>query len=195
MRFKDFCIIILVALAIVLFWAFLNERQKGNMKDKIISRLEDENDELKKAYLDLLQRYLILHKDTTPDILEELEKLKDQFVELNKDVHIELKSVILHMDNGNGAKAVKDLAKIVENILWDKAQEAQSFQKKPPLAQLLEHAKKCSWITPHEQAYGELIKEIRNKEAHELNVQIEPHRLGLAIFSGIQIIYSLTKTV
>lgn len=194
MKAKDIGIAILILLVIAGIWLFVNEKKKNNLLEKVVDRLTNENESLKKSYLDLLQRYLIIQKETAPDILEELEKLKDQFVTLNKDVHIELKSVIQHMDNGNGAKAVKDLAKIIENILKEKVLQDQSFKKKPMLANLLEHAKNCNWINPQEHAYGELLREIRNKESHELNVQVEPHRIGLAIFSGIQIIYSLSQT-
>jgi len=83
------------------------------------------------------------------------------------------------------------LAKIVENKLKDKAKNDQTFKKKPMLHNLLEHAFNCQWISSSQFENGLLLKEIRNKESHELAVREEPLKIGMAIFTGIDIIYSL----
>ncbi len=182
MRSRDIIIIALIAIILVLGWFFFNEMKKNELKEKMIRRLTDENDELKKGYLDLLQKHLLLSENTPKDIIADIERLKDQVVNLSKDVHIELGSVIDNVRNNNGAKAVRELGKIIENVLKEKAIKDESFKKTPSLFNLLEYAKNCHWIKPNIHAYGELIREIRNKESHDLNVQIEPHKIGLAIF-------------
>ena len=192
-RVKDLIIVILIIMVAIFAWAFINEQKRNELKDKAIRRLTDENDELKKAYLDLLQQYLLISENTPKDVIADIERLKEQAINLPKDVHIELGSVIDNVRNNNGAKAVRELGKIIENVLKEKAIKDENFKKKPTLGNLLEHAKNCSWIKPHVHAYVELIKEIRNQESHELNVQIEPHKVGLAIYAGIDIIYTLNQ--
>lgn len=192
-RIIDILIVFLVALILIALWFFIKEREKNDLKDKIIRRLTNENDELKSAYLDLLQEHLLLSENTPQEVIKDIERLKAQAVELSKDVHIELSSVIDNVRNKKGVKAVRELGKIIENLLKEKATKDQSFKKKPTLSNLLEHAKNCLWIKPNELAYAELVREIRNKESHELNVQIEPHKIGLAIYAGLDIIYTLRK--
>ena len=194
-RVKDLIIVVLIIIIALLGWAFINERMKNELKDKAIRRLTDENDELKKGYLDLLQKHLLLSENTPKEVIADIERLKDQVVNLSKDVHIELGSVIDNVRNRNGVKAVRELGKIIENVLKEKAANDANFKKKPTLFNLLVHAKICNWIKPHVQAYVELIREIRNKESHELNVQVEPHKIGLAIYAGIDIIFSLNALI
>ena len=61
----------------------------------------------------------------------------------------------------------------------------------PMLHNLLEFAKNANLITVRQYENGMLLKDIRNKESHELVVLEETKNLGLCIFSGIDIIYSL----
>lgn len=192
-RFKDVLIVFLVITVGILIWLFITETQKGKLKDLALRRLTDENDELKKAYLDLLQAYLLLSENTPQEIIKDIERLKQQAVELSKDVHIELSSVIDNVRDNKGVKAVRELGKIIENLLAEKAKADANFKKKPTLGNLLEHAKTCLWIKPNEAAYAALLHEIRNKESHELNVQYESHKIGLAIYAGIDIIYNVCR--
>jgi hypothetical protein len=192
-RVQDVIIVVLIMLVIVFAWFFISEQKKNELKDKAIRRLTDENDELKSAYLDLLQEYLLLSENTPQEIIADIERLKHEAVKLSKDVHIELGSVIDNVRDKKGVKAVRELGKIIENVLKEKALADANFKKKPTLGNLLEHAKNCMWINPNEHAYAELIKEIRNKESHELNVQVESHKVGLAIYVGIDILFTLHK--
>lgn len=189
---KDVLIALLFITIGALFWWAISENRKNTLKDKIIRRLTNENDEIRKGYLDLLQRFLILKGETAPDILEELEKLKESLSTLNKDAHIALGNVIGLVNDGYYETAVRDLAKIIENILKEKIDVDASFKKKRDLFNFLQHAKECKWIKPHEHAYADLIRLMRNNDSHEWNVKEEPHKIGLAIFAGIEIVYSLT---
>ncbi len=193
MRIKDYLIVVTIVLVILLFWIVLDEKRKSRLKDKVIERLTDENEEIKRAYLDLFQQYLLLEENTPNEIVAELEKLKIQADSLGKDAHIELSSVIENVRSGKGEKAVRELAKIIEQALKDKAKKDSAFKAKPTLCNLLDYAKNCSWINPIEHAYAHLIRDIRNRESHELNVQEPSYKVGLAIFAGIQILYSLQQ--
>ena len=83
------------------------------------------------------------------------------------------------------------MAKIIENKLKEKATKDKSFKGKLMLHNLLEYAKKCSWITLGQFENAMLLKVIRNKESHELAVQVETKNIGLSIFAGIDLIYTL----
>lgn len=181
----------LIILGVVLIWLFIDEKRKGELLEKANRRLKNENDELKKAYLDLLQEYLLLSESTPQEIIADIERLKQQAVELSKDVHIELGSVIDNVRDKKGVKAVRELGKIIEHVLKEKASQDANFKKKPTLSNLLQYAKDCKWINPNEHAYAELIREIRNKESHEVNPQVDSHKVGLAIYVGIDIIFTL----
>lgn len=139
----------------------------------------------------MLEEHLKSQEKIAPDIVEELTKLKNQINHLETEIHIELGSVIELVNRGEGVRAVKNLAKIIENKLKSKVKNESNFNKKPTLNNLLNHAKELGWIKPHEHAFAELLRFIRNKESHELAVKEENHRVGLAIFSGIEIIYTL----
>jgi len=191
MKIKNFIIILLSALAIVFLWLFLSEREKARRKDDLIDKLSEENSALKKGYLSLLEKYLTTQNKISPDVIVELQRLKSKIDRLETEVHIELNSVIKLVEQGQGVKGIKDLAKIVENKLKDKAKNDQTFKKKPMLHNLLEHAFNCQWISSSQFENGLLLKEIRNKESHELAVREEPLKIGMAIFTGIDIIYSL----
>jgi hypothetical protein len=191
MKIKDVIIAGLVIAVLVLLWLFINEKRKAELLDKATKKLSEENESLKIGYLNLLEKYLKTQEKVGPDVIEELQKLKTDIDHLETSIHVELDSVIDHVNSGKGTKAVKDLAKIVENQLKEKAANDSSFTKNPTLNNLLEHAKNCNWIKPHEHAFGHLLRGIRNQESHELAVQESEYRIGLAIFSGIEIIYSL----
>lgn len=189
---KDILIGFLILIVLLLFWWLINEKTINALKDRTIRRLTNENDEIRKAYLDLLQRFMLLHNHANPDILKELEKLKELTVNLDREVHLAIDKVISLINDGHYEVAIRDLGKIIENILKEKIKSDNSFKKKHDLKHYLEHAKECQWIKTHEHSFGELIRVIRNKDSHELNVEIKPHQFGLAVFAGIEIIYSLS---
>lgn len=171
---------------------FLHEKTMNALKDRTIRRLTNENDEIRKAYLDLLQRFMLLHNHANPDILKELEKLKELTVNLDREIHLAIDKVISLINDGHYEVAIRDLGKIIENILKAKVKEDVSFKKKHSLKNYLEHALECKWIKTHEHGFAELIRIIRNEDSHELNAKIEPHQFGLAVFAGIEIIYKLS---
>jgi hypothetical protein len=191
MKHKDIVIVFSLAIILLLVWIIIEEKQRNSLKDKIIRRLTDENNLIRNAYLDLLQQHLLLHEETPSEIIKDLESLKTKVIDLSRETHIELGSVIDNVRNGKGVKAVRELGKIIEHSLKLKVNQDQQFKKKPTLCNLLEHAKNCNLIKPNEHAYAELIREIRNKESHELNVEEKPHRIGLAIYAGIEIMYAI----
>lgn len=190
---KDAALGLMLLIIIALFWWLINEKTKSALKDRTIRHLTDEKDEIRRAYLDLLQRFMLLNNNPSPDVLKELERLKELTVNLDREVHLAIDKVISLINDGHYEVAIRDLAKIIENILEPRIKQDVTFKKKHDLKNYLEHAKDGKWIKAHEHSFGELLRIIRNKDSHELNVEINPHQFGLAVFAGIEIIYSLSS--
>lgn len=191
MKAKDIIYVGFAAIILILLWLFIDEKEKGKRKDDIIDTLTKENHEIKIAYINLLQEHMKNLEGVKPSVFSELNQLKENIDQLDTATHIELNSVISLVNDNKGAKAVKDLAKIVEVKLKEKVLSDESFKKKPMLYNLLEHAKKCDWINARMFENGQLLKDIRNEESHELAVKISSLQLGMAIFGGVEILYSV----
>lgn len=173
-------------------FAFGNEKIKNKKKDRENNDLKNENERLKNGYLTLLEKYLLTQNSIEPSVITELQDLKMNIDQLETKVHIELDSVIKQVNNGEGPKAIKDLAKIVENKLKEKVNNDDTFTGKPMLHNLLEHAKKRCWISSGQFENGMLLKNIRNKESHELAVNITTREIGMSIYIGVDIIYAIS---
>ena len=193
MKVKNAVTIVVSIFVLVLIWLFINEREKAKRKDMIIDRLKDENKQLKIAYLELLEKLLKESGDIEPNVLEELHRLKSDIDEIETAIHVELESVIKRISEGEGTKAVKDLAKIVENVLKEKAIMDETFKKKPMLHNLLEYAKDSGLICLRMYENGMKLKDLRNIECHELAPSCSKLEIGMSIFTGIEIINAVKK--
>ncbi len=193
MKFKSLIIIVFLGLILLILWLFIDERNKSKRLSLLINKMKNENDKLKKSYFVLLEEFLKIQGNVGPDIITELKKLKSYPDNLTVDVHYEIDSVIKLIREGDGVKAVKDLAKIIETKLREKTSNDEKFNKQPKLHFLLEHAKNCGWIKQRSFENGMLLKQIRNEESHQLAVKKELYEIGMAIFGGIEIIYEINN--
>ena len=188
---SDIFLLLVIIILLLVLGMFISEKEKNKRSDRIIEILTKENKRLKQAYLSLLEKYLLKIENFPPDSIVELQRLKAKTDHLDKDVHYELDTVISLVNSGHGVKAVRDLAKIVENKLKEKAENDSDFKKKPTLSNLLDFAHHSKWIKQRHFENGQLLREIRNQESHELAVKLDSLQIGLAIFSGIEILYSI----
>lgn len=191
MKAKNMVLIIVSVIALLAIWLFITEREKAKRKDDIIDKLSKENESLKIGYLELLENFLREEGKVGKDVIDELQRLKQEIDHLDTEVHIELESVISSVNSGEGTKAVKDLAKIVECKLKEKVENDSTFKKPKMLHNLLEHAKDCKWISNRQFENGMKLKEIRNEESHTLAPKVEKKEIGLCLYAGIDIIYAL----
>jgi len=193
MKAKDYIIIILLIFSLLVTWVLLDERQRAKRKDEIIDKLRKENDELKKAYLSLLEEHLRKQPDLEPSVLRELQKLKSEIDELDSPTHLELDSVVRHVVQKEYSKAVRDLAKILEVVLRKKINNDVSSKRQQNFHSLIEYARNCKWITDQEFHNLQQLKDVRNKESHELAVVIHPIDAGLMVFAGIKTLYTVSR--
>lgn len=193
MKSKNILLGIAGLIALILLWAFLDEKSKSKRKDKVIDQLTKENNELKSAYLKLLEEFLKAQKEIEPSVLRELNRVKAEIDELDTATHIELESVIRHVSMKEYAKSIRDLAKILEVKLKEKVADNTDFKKQPKLHFLLEHAHSAKWINDQDYYNSLQLKTVRNKESHELAVNIKPLDAGLLVFAGIKVLYAVAR--
>lgn len=191
MRGKDILYLIIAVFGLIIAWLVNDKFKKAKKADRIIKRLRKDNHDTKKAYLGLFEKYLKSQQNVDVGIITELQKLQKSIDTLDFEVHIELESVITNLNEGKTTEAVRVLAKVVESKLKEKASKDESFKGKPMLHSLLTYAKQCNWITSRQFENALLLKDLRNKESHELDVLEDTKTIGLSIFSGIDLIYTI----
>lgn len=182
-----------VLITLLFAWYFISNEERHKRKDEVIKKLRDENYEIKMAYFNLLHKYLSEIKNLPSEVLTELNKLKNDIDHLDLDTHLELNETIKLVTEGKESKAIRELAKIVENKLKEKVVQDKEFNKKPMLNNLLVYAKEKGLINSRQFENCDLLRSIRNQESHELAVQVDRCHFGIAVLTGIEIIYSISK--
>lgn len=186
MKEKNVIIIGLAFVAGILTYFLIEDQIKLNKKDYRIKELE--KDRLK------LIKDSLADSALSDEVKSQILKLINEYKNINKDVSNELISTLSLVEIGQNEKAIKDLAKIVENILNEKfnnEEKFKNFKKYIPLAQLIEHAKEIKLFTPKEYNASCILKEFRNEESHELNVKYGTNWQMIGLLGGIEIILKL----
>ena len=110
MKGKDIAIGVLTIIAGVLILLLIDEQNRSKKKDLKIKGLRKQNK-------DLLTRTLKEKEQIPEDIKSQLIKLIDQYEGVEENVCNELIGVLALIEIGQEVKAIKDLAKIIENLL------------------------------------------------------------------------------
>lgn len=193
MKIKHIAIATLAMLVLVLLWIVLDEEERGKRKDAIIAQLKRENHELKRAYFSLLEKLLSERPQTEPSVLRELKRVRDEIDELDTATHLEIDSAMRHVAANEYAKAVRDIAKILEVKLKEAVQEEDKPLKRQTLQHALEIARSQNVISAQDFENIVHLKAVRNQESHELAVHIEPRDAGLLMFAAIKVMYKVAR--
>jgi hypothetical protein len=78
MKAKNIIYALGAIVVLLVLWLFINEQEKSKRKDAVIAKLIQENNQLKSAYLALLEKYLLSTNSAEPSIIKELNKLKSE---------------------------------------------------------------------------------------------------------------------
>tara|TARA_B100001115_G_scaffold182173_1_gene177844 strand:+ start:574 stop:1143 length:570 start_codon:yes stop_codon:yes gene_type:complete len=186
MKGKDIAIGVLTIIAGVLILLLIDEQNRSKKKDLKIKGLRKQNK-------DLLTRTLKEKEQIPEDIKSQLIKLIDQYEGVEENVCNELIGVLALIEIGQEVKAIKDLAKIIENLLKEKYKEEKPFKGKKfiPLAKLIEYAKSKSFFNDREYNTACILRDFRNEESHQLNVNDSRNMTTLALIGGIELIVRL----
>jgi len=194
MKTEDWILALTAGLVIYL----LNEKNKdtnrilnlSNQNNRLINfanNTKNQNSLLQQLNNEL--RNTVETKEDLPlEIKRNLKKLISDFDKLDKNIAQELISVSSLIEIDEKPKALFSLAKIIENLLKKVFKEKLNFNK------LIDKAKEQKLITAEECHFVHGIREIRNKEGHEINVKVESYLTASSFMIGIGII-SKIKTI
>jgi hypothetical protein len=155
--------------------------QLANKSNRLLGIAEQQNNRLNQLNLEL--KKTIESKESLPDeIKTNLGKLISDFDKLDKNISAELISISSLIEIDEKPKALFTLAKIIENLLKKIYKEKLNFNK------LIDKAKEQKLITAEECHFVHGIREIRNKEGHEMNVKVESYLTASSFMIGIGII-------
>ena len=183
---KNAVIIGLSLIAGILIFVLIEDKKKLNANKKRIDDLELDR-------LKLIQESL-KNSNLTNEVKNQISKLITDYENLDENVTNELISILSLIEINQEEKAIKDLAKIVENILFDKFKKEEEFKKFKtfiPLANLIEYAKKIKLFNKKEYNASCILREIRNEESHKLNLKYGSNWQMIGLLGGIEIIFKL----
>jgi hypothetical protein len=158
-----------------------SNNQLANKSNRLVGIAEQQKNRLNQLNLEL--KKTIESKENLPDeIKTNLGKLISDFDKLDKNISAELISISSLIEIDEKPKALFTLAKIIENLLKKIYKEKLNFNK------LIDKAKEQKLITAEECHFVHGIREIRNKEGHEMNVKVESYLTASSFMIGIGII-------
>lgn len=191
MKTEDWILALTAGLVIYL----LNEKKKdtntilnlSNQNTQLIDFSKNQNLRLQQLNTEL--RKTVERKENLPsEIKNDLKKLIIDFDKLDKNIAEELISISSLIEINEKPKALFSLAKIIESLLKRIFNEKLNFNK------LIDKAKEQKLITSEECHFVHGIRELRNKEGHEINVKVENYLTASSFMIGIGII-SKIKTI
>ncbi|HMQ77543.1 MAG TPA: hypothetical protein PKE21_15485 [Flavobacteriales bacterium] len=136
-----------------------------------------------------------LNKELRDMLLELIEKVKRG----DQNIAQELASIVSLINVNEETSAMVKLTKVVEKLLKEiygkderVAEIAKTHgRKRPTLADLLERAKESRLLDQEDYHLLSVLKSIRNKEAHEVNIEKEPSRIIASLIAGIRFVFTL----
>ena len=173
----------------------LNEKKKDtqtiinlqNNNNKLLNLNRSQNFRLNQLNMEL--RNTVDKKENLPDeIKEDLKRLISDFDKLDKNIAEELISISSLIQINEKPKALFTLSKVIENLL------KKRFNKIKPFVKLIDIARTENVLSIEECHFANGIRSLRNKEGHELNVQVDEYLTTSSLMIGIGIISKLKKT-
>lgn len=184
-----------VIIAILLIWISLGIVDKN--------KILEENKELKRDRLKLVQEYLKVAKEIPSEIKSQIQKLVIEYEDLAPDIAKELLEVLNLIEQKMEPKAIATLAKIIEVQLKEKfsrgilkgkySNEEEFHEKKRGISfyKAIEFAKSEKFLSEHEYSLANLLREYRNRSSHELGVKFSKNWQTIAFLTGIEIVFKL----
>jgi hypothetical protein len=177
-----------------------DDRDKANDRN---SRLLLENQiirqQMNQMYADMveLQTALANGDSIENSVLAKLNELVGMYKDIDARVSNELVATMKLIEADEPMKATFTLAKVVENLLKEKYEHDPAFiarygSRGVPFAHYLEHAEQNGVIGKDEYNFAKGLKEIRNQEAHEMDVKKDRSFVQTAMLFGIGLIAKLT---
>jgi DNA mismatch repair ATPase MutS len=184
MSIKKFESALYVALGFIILWLFLDREEK---KEEIaeLKHTIDENENLNEAIKKQLKDLIQNNQDIDPQIASELGQI----------------AALIEIQHESGA--ILKLAKIIENLMGQLYKPDSNFKNwlkgknkpKAVFADYIEFAKLQNDIDPDDYHILGLMKNIRNEEAHQLDVKKDKTKILVSFVSGMSLILGLSKLI
>ncbi len=179
-----------VAIAIAIYLYCEHERDK-----KRIAELEE--DKLK-LILDSLKH----NSSLSEEVKRQLEKMIDQFNNVDKKISNELAQALQFFQIGKVEDAIRDLVKIIEHLLTAHYENDSKFKTwlkekkaKFDLHNLLTFCKEEGKISEIEFRFYLAIKTIRNKEVHTIDLNLDGYLNASGLIAAIGAILKIASIV
>lgn len=183
---KNAIIIGLAIIAGILTYFLIEDQKEIKSGKKRIKELEEDRLKLIKDSLS--------NSNLSEEVKNQILKLIQEYKNIDSDISNELISILSLIEIGQNEKAIKDLTKIIENILTDKFKKEEKFKKFKnyiPLSNLIEYANEIKLFNNKEYNASCILKEFRNEESHKLNVKYGNNWQMIGLLGGIEIIFKL----
>ncbi|MEJ5996535.1 hypothetical protein WG904_19055 [Pedobacter sp. Du54] len=175
---------IIIAFGFILIWLLIDRESKKKEIEELTLKV-DENENLNES------------------IKQQLQELIHQNNDLGQDIKNELAQIIGLINIQQQEGAVMKLTKIIENLLKKLYKDDEKFRtwyknqpgKNAVFADYIEFAKLDNQISKEDYHIVKLMKDIRNQEAHELDIKKHPSKILVSFFSGVSIIITLTALI
>ncbi len=165
-------------------------------------RLEQKITDLEKDKLKLILDSLKRNPSLSDEIKIQLEKLCNQFKDIDPKISSEIAQALMLFHLGKLENAITDLVKIMEYLLTSYYEDDNNFKKwlkekklNFDLHNLLTFCKEEKKITSVEFKFFIAVKEIRNKEVHEIDFKIDGYLNASAIIAAIGAIFKIASIV
>jgi hypothetical protein len=163
-------------ITILLIKSFLDEQEKAVLRKQV----RDSKD---------------LNKQLRDMLLELIEKVKSG----DQNIAQELASIVALININEETSAMVKLTKILEKLLKEvyKGDEKvlevaiKHNRKRPVFADYLERAREAGLLEQEEYHLISVLKSIRNKESHEVNIEKEQSRIIASLIAGLRFVFTL----
>ena len=136
-------------------------------------------------------------------IKKKLQELLQNNPGIDDDIAKELASIAALLEIEQQTKAILSLAKIIENLLKKlyqgtdglKVYLSEKKKRKPSFEDYIDYARSQNVISKEDYHLIEVLKIIRNEEAHELDVKKDKGKMVACFLAGLGITFGLCKLV
>ena len=182
----------IIAVLVIAYLIFTNQKQEEKIKE-----LENEREDLKKMLLAIKD-----NNNFDSNLKKELEALARKYKKIDTAIATEITEAIQLFQIGQQENGIKSMVKIMEHLLNRKLGNDIGFlnwlkqnKRKKTLHEMLEYSESVRLIEKDERSFFLAIKQVRNKEAHEIAYNAPPLLKAAGFLCALHAIFRLSELV
>jgi septal ring factor EnvC (AmiA/AmiB activator) len=185
-------VLAIIGILVVAYFIFTTQKQ-----DEKIKELENEREDLKK-----LLKAINENKKFDAVLKRELETLAKKYKKIDAAIAGEITEAIQLFQIGQAENGIKSMVKIMEHLLDRRLASDVGFltwlretNRKKSLHEMLEYSESVRLIAKDERGFFMAIKQVRNKEAHEIAYSAPPLLKAAGFLCALHAIFRLSEMV